>query len=1130
MLTRSLSSFPSRRRRGIALLVTVTLLVFLVLIAVALSSLVRVETQIAVNTDAVAQARQNALFGMNMALGRLQETAGPDRRITARADILGGTPNNAYLTGVWDETGALITWLVNGNEDHASGSPEIEPGSPVSRILNPTSKPQNPITNPLFDDQNPAATSAAANPRFGPGHVYLVSGRIDGGENAGSVDVRTDAGYKDAVGERIILRKTPIRVPGTSLPGKDGSPGVDFPVGHYAYWVADDGIKASIGSGNRSNTLDYNDSGTDGTNFSSTQQDATDESFLAKKFLNGIQLQATRTDLVLRDNAANEIFAPSGRLNFYGVLPHPETAGFLEGLASTRQVNSAILATDFSAPATVPQVPNIPTTTAALDLYKNDVRDRLRQRFHDITPKSRAVLTNMIDGGLRQDLSQLGGPATLGANLALGVTQLVDFWRPSVNRSSALDATSAEGNLARTAIIIPAPESAFALTGAPADTGYYPVTPVITEFEFRTVFSIDGSGQLQVTFTSAVELWNPYNVELTIPNGESIYVSIPILRDSGDPYLSDITLVNNGVSAAISLERTISRAGSPTPGQEVFIIFQLTTTGAETWQPGEAKVWQLDQIPDRPALTAAGAVVTGMIAGELPTVQVDASELNITLHQGNAPFTVPDTDTVFTPPKIFAIRGLPYAPGGSAPDGVVTYYVRMKDQVDFEANNEHWLEQMEPRGPVHTFSSTTPMFVMNDPVTAFQSERILFDSANQLLRNDQSGTPSFVTLFDVPRQDLTSIGALQHLAFTPSSGGGATSTPSYRLGAKDSNTVNNVFETHFFSTVPRGNFGATGWSPKRGDLLANTSLRIFDPSPNTPLTDAGWLNRSRPDGSPTGLQTERAAEYLLIEDAFNINSTSVAAWMGVLGGALPALADPAANALADRADYVWDLPIAPGEMKANWRYRDQNGNAATQAVSNVFFRLPHTAPDLRADYVTTRDNLGDSTDQTRHEAAFRLGLREFTKAEIETLATGLVNAIRARGRPFLTLTEFIDSGLLQDAIDVSGLNTKNNFDIPKRSTAYLMQGDILQLIAPRLVARSDTFTIRAYGDVADTTDVTGATIKARAWLEATVQRIPTKHSTANDPADSMTPTQETAGNFGRQFKVVSMRWLDPDEI
>lgn len=1136
MLSRSYSSFPSRRRRGIALLVTVILLVFLVLIAVALSSLVRVETQIAVNTDAIAQARQNALMGMNMALGRLQETAGPDRRTTARADIEGGSPNNAYLTGVWDENGALITWLVNGNEDHANGSPEIRPDSPISRILDPTSKAQNPVSPPdqrLFDDRLPVATTS--NPRFGPGHVYLVGGRQNSsGENIGSVDVLTGSGYKDAAEERIIVRKTPIVVDGAVLPGK--AQGSEFPVGHYAYWVADDGIKASIGSGNRAGTLAYDDSGADGIDFSNTPPDpnaATDQSFLARKYLNGIQLQATRTDLVLRDNNVSDLFSDNFYRGFYGVLPHPATADFLSNLSSTRQINYSIMATAF--PTASPAV-----AATRTDVYQERIRDRLRQRFHDITPKSRAVLTNMIDGGLRRDLSQPGGAATLPATLTLGAERMIDFWRPGVARSAAFDDTSKEGNLARTSLIIPAQETAFADVGAPADTAYYPVVPVISEFEFRTVFQVvetvaavgptPAVTELQVNFTSALELWNPYNVELTIPPGENLYVSVPILKGPGDPFLSDVTVANNSVAAEISLERTIAELGAPDPAEPVFIIFSVTTSGSPTWKPGESRVWELTTTRNYIARRPDGTVVTGMIAAGPLELTVGDSELNVNLHMGNAPFTVPGTTTLFTPPRIFAVRGIKFDPTDSIESTALTYYFRLKDQVDFDLDGEHWLEQVEPRSPILAYDPANPMFDTKNPVTAFQTERTYFDSDSQLLRNDEKTIPTFVTLFDLPRQELTSIGALQHLAFSVSNG--AFTTAAYRLGSPTSNGINDVFETHFFSTVPRGDFAATQWSPKRGDLLANTALRIFDPSPNTPLTEAQWRSRNGgPGGVATGLQTARAAEYLLIEDAFNINSTSIPAWMGVLGGALPANADPAAADLAERDDYVWPSPAnALSEMKANWRYLDENGNIATQAIGNVFFRLPHTATDFGGDYVTRRDDLGDGNDQTRREASFRLGLREFTKDRIEDLAEALVARIQARGRPFLSLTEFIDSGLLQEAIDASELNRINNFDLPKRSTAYLMQGDILQLIAPRLVARSDTFTIRAYGDVADINDPSGETIKARAWLEATVQRIPTKHSTANDPADNMTPTQENAGNFGRQFKVVSLRWLDPEEI
>ena len=51
---------------------------------------------------------------------------------------------------------------------------------------------------------------------------------------------------------------------------------------------------------------------------------------------------------------------------------------------------------------------------------------------------------------------------------------------------------------------------------------------------------------------------------------------------------------------------------------------------------------------------------------------------------------------------------------------------------------------------------------------------------------------------------------------------------------------------------------------------------------------------------------------------------------------------------------------------------------------------------------------------------------------------------------------------------------------------------------------------------------------ARAWLEATVQRLPE----FVDPTDKPTATPASIANqtFGRRFELVSFRWLKPEEI
>jgi hypothetical protein len=89
---------------------------------------------------------------------------------------------------------------------------------------------------------------------------------------------------------------------------------------------------------------------------------------------------------------------------------------------------------------------------------------------------------------------------------------------------------------------------------------------------------------------------------------------------------------------------------------------------------------------------------------------------------------------------------------------------------------------------------------------------------------------------------------------------------------------------------------------------------------------------------------------------------------------------------------------------------------------------------------------------------------------------------------------------------------------------FITQGDLLAMLGPALTARGDTFLIRTYGD---RTDTTGANVQARAYLEAVVQRVPEPVTPAGPSgADAWRPTDA----FGRRFKIISIRWLIPEEI
>ena len=189
MLSVTKTIYSRTRRSGFALVLTLALLSLLVLALYALSALVRVNGQLSTTGVYQTQARQNALLGLNVALGELQRHAGDDTRITGMAGVTGISASAGNSTrhwcGVWDASGNFVAWLTSG-----------------------------------------AQTAGPAALQTGITSVELVG--------AGSV------GAAAANSEHVIAGKIPIGV--TETPG---APGVEATVGRYAYLVNDEGVKIS---------------------------------------------------------------------------------------------------------------------------------------------------------------------------------------------------------------------------------------------------------------------------------------------------------------------------------------------------------------------------------------------------------------------------------------------------------------------------------------------------------------------------------------------------------------------------------------------------------------------------------------------------------------------------------------------------------------------------------------------------------------------------------------------------------------------------------------------------------------------------------------------------------------------
>jgi len=363
-------------------------------------------------------------------------------------------------------------------------------------------------------------------------------------------------------------------------------------------------------------------------------------------------------------------------------------------------------------------------------------------------------------------------------------------------------------------------------------------------------------------------------------------------------------------------------------------------------------------------------------------------------------------------------------------------------------------------------------------------------------RRAPDGGQRFVTLYHLPRAALHSPGQLQHANLQPDAAGpGYTAGQAYADphtpdGEPDFNFRLNeaLWDRFFFSTLPADSV-----------VPLNRRLAVWNAGGTAP--EAAALHDY---GS--------AAAHLLVDGAFNVNSTSAGAWQAQL-----------ASLNGQRLAY-----FDPG-----------TGMTVTTAVGFALPRSPCPG--------------GGPDDGWR-------GYRALSAAELAALAAAIVDRVRAHG-PFASLAEFVNRpvaaptgdarrcGLLQAAQDATvnpppslapaaGLPAQAGpspalawpaASAGHRATlapGWLSQADVLGVLGPVLAVRSDTFVVRAYGDAVN--PATGA-VAARAWCEAVVQRTPAYV----DPADAPTATTGLAAanqTYGRRFEIVAFRWLAPEEV
>ena len=1194
-----------RNRSGFVLIIALSLTALVVLLLLSISTLTQVEIRASENVITRLKAKQNALLGLQIALGTLQKTTGLDQRTTANADIIIPDTITVASTSTGNEIeGDLNTyWKANRNR-HWTGSwrngktSNFNPEQPSAH--NPTPILEGWLVSGHLNSPNeihPTNNINGLTTSSTPGDVFY-----DSNGNAYTILVKNSAGVETADDLDRVVTAPVVEIENTNS-GNDG----------YAWWVGDEGTKAKVNL-----VAPYADDSSD---------------------------LATRKRQAIAQRISIETLASdaSGQISSDGLGMYPINAPTLERVASQQQWTN--LKDD------------------------NTWTDSTQEYYHDLTLWSHGVLADMQNGGLKRDLSYiLGQPTQTNFRTAMNAAYSVDILdNLSVYNRIITDDASAYGEIPSNFedptngmlrlsatweqlwsfynmgnLFSDSPSGVFQTNSVSGELeaiptlhrstqhGIVPIMTGIKVFYKIDVLAVTDSGadkiwDLRVSAIPQVTIANPYNVPLAPADYQFNYdgkldsIGLWFGTYSGsDPEYSSSS---DQLEATLKMRNRhfILQSEGMAAGEAQ--IFSLDIT-----QPGYNGASESIPVNTRSVADNASSKPRYLMVNEgfdpvtslswTQSVTIPATQTHVALFTNSdqtleAYLYLDDSSLTGSQRHIHNIYGLPTSAGGDRKGFVteptdsvgqklgggiiLTLYDAPTDdepeallpqQAPFmQANYRSFFARYQGSlGGKHLLEwgyTHFKNYASADGDTSFNK----FLQANLMFRPDVTlpedlntvrwgllnfgegpsqsqapasiggpGTSSLVGfnnyLYDIPRPDhkISSLGQLQHFNTTGHVNGTwwrsgiyeSTATTSgwqsnysisnsyphpyvsrHLLAESTSETSRNydgsyifnqiLWDRFYFSTYPQS--GSFDFST---DTLDNSRLVPFREESEVTYdnTEAFRGNGAAEESA----NSRKAAENLLIDGAFNINSTSIDAWKAVI---------------SSLRDVEIGSETAPENLTAPFaRTLFQAGTAAGSAAGNT-------------------------------ENAWN-GIRNLTPNEIQELAEEIVLQVRLRG-PFLSMAEFVNrrlvrreddtqyglglSGALQAAIDKT-VNKVTNLAEDYQTTSrvnsefrmldsdyvldagvagfpgYLLQGDFLSKLGATLAGRSDTFTIRSYGDTRDplTQEVIG-----RAWCEAVVQRIPDYVNPNSDlPTDDA--TDPTNIQFGRSYQIVNFRWLEPEEI
>ncbi|MEI6674704.1 MAG: hypothetical protein WCO57_05965 [Verrucomicrobiota bacterium] len=1182
--TQTMSGSGELKIRGFALVVTLALMILLSLLAVGLLTLSSVALRTVSQGNAVALARSNARLALVMALGQLQKAAGSDQRVTAPADFAGGIGGIRLKAGETPRNDKSINAISNGLSVMKPGTRywtgvwnTITTSAPASLIYTKTPSATgvqwlisgNELSNSTPQAFTPASTSVAltsnGNVPDKTTAVVLVGANSVGAASASTIDNYVSA-----------------PMVGVTVPNPHGgnSPG------RYAWWIGDEGVKARF---NRA-------APTPATANATYQTLATQRAGweVVPQLANYPTPDSARHDLLNRVVTLPEgALLDSSLVSSAGepvALFHTATTDSFGVLSDSLQGGlrldlTAYMAKGFptSTPAGIPNAPKpggniIPKITdndqKISSTLKGPKWDVLRAYYNQSKTASSSSRLTVKAASSTTNTDITIAPIIVDLRLLLGV------------KMAMIDTSSYRLN--------PCAKIAVSLANP------YPYT-----LEWKTNLNLQFIDETSTQTQYSARIWDAggpcrflgrsgepgvlNNAIFAIPKGElapgeakAYTMSSPVTRPDND--LSQITV--NLAPFASSSPSNFSNClilGEPTPNSggkdlDVRESWDASQPTAELRVPGGTSSTTLLRRLERFELdNAFYASVRRGVNAATATSMIQPFPLHLYSFQMSQP-------------------GADYASVLPSPDLMGTRNSTLRTFTDFNLQAVRYIKHITSYNPPPYFmesSDSLATLPFNPPggETGIGFTRNLAVSPLAWGRSSVGNTKKTI-LFTFPKT-FVSLAQLQHLDLT-------ADDTNVSISQQPGNAVGNSYATPFvkrkYVLQSRVNYVVTGGNSPPADkttatyydiaYLLNAALwdtfyfSTIGEDPSTP----GPVNRSitvmdKAANAASLSDPVTAAGHLLVQGAFNINSTHKDAWKALLAGT---------------------------------RFLKHPGDTSSTSAANAMF--PRSL-EQRSPSAVTPTGTGDDSFS---------GYRRLTPAQIDALADELVKQVRLRG-PFVSLSHFVNRalvdigssnttapamsrcGALQSAIDLSGANIspdgkKSAFaktlvvnddklkiqmdgNAPKadmwgdrgtstytdteggfpvwgiqskdlnpgtagslwadrnlltdskltseqgfRSTGipgWITQADVLQVIGPSIATRSDTFRIRAYGEALSPD---GKTVLAKAWCEAVVQRVPSYVDPTNPSTDRGTALTSLNKLFGRKFQMVAFRWLAANEI